>query len=230
MVVAGNILTAPAVVVAGAVPGAVAVVVAEGVARAVAVVVAVGLIRAVAVVVAQHLAGPVAVVVAIAIALVGRAVVVATRRGRHRWRRLRRLGGLHWLGRLGEAWRLGVLDDTDREPRPLGPVRGVMMPPAVVVPAPAMVAPGGMSFIAALTEAGRGRRPCVGVGEVSPPPGHVRVSPVDVVTGVGLTQGHPAQRQQRHQGCQNESAPLLSRRSSVHCVRAAPRIPVECRP
>jgi hypothetical protein len=60
-----------------------------------------------------------------------------------------------------------------------------------------------VALVAVATEAGRGRRRRVAVAEVSPSPGHVRMSPVGVVTGIGLAQGHPAQGQQRHQACQN---------------------------
>ena len=87
-------------------------------------------------------------------------------------------------------------------------LRRVLVSPAVVMPAPATVAPRGMPFVAVLLvaafpEAGCGRRPCMRVGEVSPSPGHVRVSPMHVVAGISLTQGHPAQGQQRHEACQN---------------------------
>lgn len=98
-----------------------------------------------------------------------------------------------------------------------------MVAPAIVVPAAAPMAPGRMSGVAA-TGPGCEGHPGMGMGEQPTPNGHVRVGPVTVI-GVGLAEGDPAQRQQRRQGCQKELAPLLSRRSSVHCFSGGSQEP-----
>lgn len=124
-----------------------------------------------------------------------------------------------------------------------------MVTPAVVVAAAATMAPGGMSpraSVAPLLRAGRKGQPIMGVGpplmrvapplmrvapplmgvgEQSPAEGRVGVRPVDRVARMGLAERHPAQSEQRHEACQNKSAPLLSRRSSVHFASGGSRVP-----
>lgn len=100
-----------------------------------------------------------------------------------------------------------------------------------MVASTATVAPEGMAMPPALSGACGPRRTYMGVGEESAPGGQVGMSPVDVLAGMGLAERDPAQREQRRKGCENESAPMLGRRSSVHVVSGSSQgSAIQCRP